>query len=378
MNVTRFTSSRLFRFGLPVVVVLLFTLILEPVHDRISTITVALTFLLIVLSSATLFGRNPALLVSFAAMLCFNYFFLPPFRTFRIADSQNLMAWAAFTITAIVSGELSAYARRRATEAEKQKAEIERLYAELREAFEKAAHAEALERSEKLKSSLLDAVTHDLRTPLTSIKASVTTLLESDGGHRTLELDNESRREFLDIINEESDRLNNFIEGMVEMARVEASAGDGGDGFADANDAIMLALERAGNVTADHRVALELKNDLPLAAMDSRTLAEVIYSLIDNAVKYSPGGSEIKIVSGESRGEIVISVADEGPGIPEDMRAKVFDKFQRVEGSGKAGLGLGLSIARGLIESRKGTIGLAPGENGAGATAVVKIPVYTE
>lgn len=370
------TSLKIFRFGLPVVVVVLFTLILEPVHDRISTITVALTFLLIVLSSATLFGRNPALLVSFAAMLCFNYFFLPPFRTFRIADTQNLMAWAAFTITAIISGELSSYARRRATEAERQKAEIERLYEELREAFDKAAQAEAFERSEKLKSALLDAVTHDLRTPLTSIKASVTTLLESDGGHRTLELDNESRKEFLDIINEEADRLNNFIEGMVEMARLQAGTGEDAPDFSDANDAVVLALDRAKNVVEGHTVTLQLKEDLPLAAIDSRTLAEVIYSLLDNAAKYSPLASQIVVRSGEAGRMIEISVIDRGPGIPEDKRQRVFEKFQRLENTGKHGLGLGLSIARGLIESRKGEIGIAPGEDGAGTTVTVKVPVY--
>ena len=111
-------------------------------------------------------------------MLCFNFFFLPPFHTFTIADPQNWVALTAFFITALAVGQLSASAKRRAEEAEAGRVEIGRLYEELREAFEKASEAEALRRSERFKSALLDAVTHDLRTPLTSIKASATLLLE--------------------------------------------------------------------------------------------------------------------------------------------------------------------------------------------------------
>lgn len=376
MNIINLTSSRIFRFGLPVVALVLVTLLLEPVHERITTITIALTFLLLVLFSATFFGRNPALLASFAAMLCFNFFFLPPFRTLRIAEPQNLMAWAAFTITAIITGELSAYARRRAAEAEKQRVEIERLYSELQGAFDKAAQAEAFKRSEKLKSSLLDAVTHDLRTPLTSIKASVTTLLENEGGHRTIELDSESRLEFLDVINEETDRLNNFIEGMVEMARVEAGASDTKQGASDANAAISRALERAENLTKNHPIQVDPENNLPPAGIEIKALAEVIYTLLDNASKYSPAGRPITILSRSVGDEIEITVADEGPGIPENMREKVFEKFQRLEKMPGSGLGLGLTIARGIIESHKGEIRIEGGDNGVGTKVIISVPSH--
>src|SRR5207253_2632407 len=139
------------------------------------------------------------------AMLCFNFFFLPPVGTFTISDTENLIALFSFLMVAITAGELSAKAKRRAEEAE-------RLYQELQIAFEKASQAEALRRSEKLKSALLDAVTHDLRTPLTSIKASVTMLIEEheqDTIHLTLE--REGRGELLEVINEETDRLNDFV-----------------------------------------------------------------------------------------------------------------------------------------------------------------------
>lgn len=365
------------RFGLPVIAVLLFTLFLEPVHERISTVTIALAFLLLVLFSATFFGRNPALVASFAAMLCFNYYFLPPVGSFRIADPQNLITWAAFTITAIIAGELSAFARRRATEAERQRLEIEKLYSELRQAFELAAESEALKRSEKLKSSLLDAVTHDLRTPLTSIKASVTTLLESEGGHRTVELDAESRLEFLYVINEETDRLNGFIEEMVEMARIQTNAPGREREVGDVNIAINSAMDRAEKLTEKHRIMADLENSLPAVGMDTRALAEVIYSLIDNAVKYSKAGSQITIDSRQYGSSIEITVNDQGPGIPEDMREKVFDKFSRLQTSNASGMGLGLSIARGLVESNDGSIRLEAGNDGTGTRAVVTLPVFS-
>src|SRR5580765_968472 len=252
MNSDHIFRSTLLRYGISIAAVLLATIGLQSLGDQINSTTVALTLLLIVLSLATFLGRNPALLASFVAMLCFNYFFLPPLHTWTIAEPQNLVAWAAFTITAIVAGELSAYARRRAREAE-------RLYEELQTVFKSATQAEALRQSEKLKSALLDAVTHDLRTPLTSIKASVTTLLDSEGGHRTIELDSEGRREFLDVINEETDRLNKFIESMVELARIESGPSPVKRKLSNVEEIISLALSRAEQIPGGHRVVLNIE-----------------------------------------------------------------------------------------------------------------------
>src|SRR5262249_46269746 len=160
-------------------------------------------------------------------VICFNFFYLPPIGAFTISASDNWIALVAFLITAMTVGQLSSRIKRRAEEADTARREIERLYRELQEAFEKASQVKALEQSERLKSALLDAVTHDLRTPLTSIKASVTTLLEEfgrtgSGPLETIRLDPEGRREMLEIIDEEADRLNRFIEGLMDLARIEA------------------------------------------------------------------------------------------------------------------------------------------------------------
>ena len=162
---------------LAVAVVAALTAALKPLGGRVNSTTVALALLLAVLFIAARMESGPALVASVLAMLCFNFFFLPPFGTLHVSEPDNWVALAAFLLTAVIAGQLSARARHRAEEAEVGRLEIKRLYEELRAAFERASHAEALRQSERLKSALLDAVTHDLRTPLTSIKASVSMLL---------------------------------------------------------------------------------------------------------------------------------------------------------------------------------------------------------
>ncbi|MBK7394615.1 MAG: DUF4118 domain-containing protein [Chloracidobacterium sp.] len=368
MNQTGVLNSKLLRFGISVAAVLLSTVGLATLAEHVNLITVSLTLLLIVLASATFFGRNPALLASFVAMLCFNYFFIPPIHTWTISDPQNLVAWAAFTITALVAGELSAYARRRAREAEL-------LYEELQKAFRSATEAEALKQSEKLKSALLDAVTHDLRTPLTSIKASVTTLLDSEGGHRTIELNSEGRAEFLAIINEETDRLNGFIEGMVQLARIEAGSVNTTETLSNVEEIITIALERAEAVVSKHHLTLNIQRELPLIRVDARAIAEVIYNLVENAAKYSPPDTTITITAASHGNAVLISVMDEGKGIPADMREKVFEKFVRLDGDRTDGLGLGLAIARGIVETQHGTIEIKSGENEIGTKVTLTLPI---
>ncbi|MBA3786465.1 MAG: DUF4118 domain-containing protein, partial [Acidobacteria bacterium] len=271
-----FNFSTFQRYFIAVAGIVITIAILEFFHSRINSTTVAFIFLTIVLFVATFLGRNPALLVSLVAMLGFNYFFLPPVRTWTISDPQNLVAWAMFTITSIIVGQLSASVKRRAEEAEKQKDEIKNLYDELQTAFEKASETEALRRSEKLKTALLDAVTHDLRTPLTSIKASITTLLEDEkNGAENFRLDNDNRREFLAVINEETDRLNDFIEGMVELAIIEAGELNLCQTWSEIPEIIQSALNRAEPFLKDSHIKILLEKDLPLIRADSNLLAEV-------------------------------------------------------------------------------------------------------
>ncbi len=361
------------------------TAALTPFNDRLSSTTVALALLLIVLFAATGWGSRPALLAALLGGVCFNFFFLPPVQTFTIAHPQNWLALAAFLITALVVGELSARAKRRAEEAEAGRREIERLYNEYRSAAERARQAEVLEQSERLKSALLDAVTHDLRTPLTSIKAAVTTLLNEAGAGEQVKLDDEARREFFEVINEEADRLNHFVENMVELARIEAGAISLRRRWSSVEEIVAMARARADALTRGHRLEVEIESELPVARVDASLIAEVLYSLIDNAAKYSPAGSRIKISARRAENEmIVIAVEDEGPGIPAHLRERIFDKFFRATSEGAAslgrprGLGMGLAIARGIVEAHGGRVWVEGATGGAGARIAFTAPIGDE
>lgn len=373
---------------LAVVGIGLTTALLAPFHANLSSATVSLALLIVVLAVATVFGSRPALVASVLGVLCFNFFFLPPLYTFTIAESQNWVAFAAFFITAVVAGQLSSYARRRAEESESRRLEIERLYRELQTAFEQASQAEALRRSEKLKSALLDAVTHDLRSPLTSIKTSVTTLLNDDRvGETEYQLSPEERRDFHEIINEDTDRLNHFIEGMVELARIEAGELILRPVWSEAGEIVQAALLRAEPLLENYRIKLFLEDDLPLVRADSKLLSEVLYALLENVSKYVPEKTEIEISVRRAPNETIeFAVADEGEGVPENLRERIFDKFFRVTDDGKisrrtSGSGLGLAIAKGIVEAHQGKIRVADREKtGAdkGAKFIFVVPIGDE
>jgi two-component system sensor histidine kinase KdpD len=361
------------------------TLLLKTVGAHVNAATVSVALLLNVLFIATRWGSLPALVASIFAMLCFNFFFLPPFGTFTIAAPDNWIALAAFLITAVTAGQLSASAKRRAEEAESGRREIERLYAELRDAFERASHAEALRQSEKLKSALLDAVTHDLRTPLTSIKASITTLLDEVRGRvdtGPVALDAESRVEMMEVIDEESDRLSRFISGLIELARIEAGELQLRRRWGAVDEIISTALSRAEPITRSHRVELGVENELPGVRVDERAVSEVVYTLIDNAAKYSSTGSTIRITARHSGDELIeMGVEDDGPGIPVDLRERVFDKFFRATRDGDVrnrqptGTGMGLAIAKGIVEAHDGRIWIESGRNGKGTRVLFTLPI---
>jgi two-component system sensor histidine kinase KdpD len=338
-----------------------------------------------VLLIAMRWGSLPAMVASVLAMLCFNFFFLPPFGTLSIATPDNWIALAAFLITAVTVGQLSARAKKRAEEAESGRREIERLYAELRDAFERASHAEALRQSEKLKSALLDAVTHDLRTPLTSIKASITTLLdEARGvadGEQPIVLDGDSRIEMMEVIDQESDRLNRFIGGLIELARIEAGELQLRRRWGAVDDIITAALTRAEPVTRSHTIDLQIEKELPVVSVDERAVSEVVYTLVENAAKYSPAGTKIQIIAEHiGDGLVRMAVEDEGAGVPEELRERVFDRFFRATRDGDvstnkpSGTGMGLAIARGIIEAHNGKIWIESGSSGKGTRVVFTVP----
>jgi K+-sensing histidine kinase KdpD len=355
------------------------TAVLIPLNHSINATTVGFAFLLLVVFVAIFWGSKPALLASIVSMFCFNFFFLPPLYTLTIADPQNWVALSAYFITALAVGQLSARARRRAEEAEAGRVENRRLYEELKDTFEIRSQAEALKRSEQFKTALLDAVTHDLRTPLTSIKASSTILID-DRQDRGEPLSSSEKDALLEVINQEADRLDRFVESIVDLARIEAGEIELRRNWGPVDEIVDAAVARAEPLLQQHELSIKIEKELPIVRVDARAVAEVIYTLLDNATKYSPPESAISIQAQRADGEVIkISVADEGPGIPVDSRERVFDKFfrdsaQEAEGHAE-GIGIGLSIAKGIVEAHDGRIWIEDGDRGCGTRVSFTVPV---
>ena len=348
-------------------------LLLLPLRTYVNTATIALAFLLVVLLTAATFGSLPALLVSFLSLLMFNYFFTHPYHTFMVADPQNWVALFAFLLTSLIAGSLSAKEKKRAEEAQ-------RLYHQLQEAFDKASEAEALKQSEQLKSALLDAVTHDLRTPLTSMKAAVTSLL-SGPPDATNGLDEEGRLELLEVVDAEIDRMNRLVEGMIQMAKIEAGAMQPQRKWSSVEEICSNALTRTAGIASHHKIRMDLEHDLPMVRVDDIILAEVLYILIENATKFSPKGSEIVLSASKNSEGIQMTVQDHGSGIPVALRDRIFEKFFRGSGfpSGStdgrpAGLGMGLAIAKAIVEAHGGRIWVE-GSNRNGSRFSFWIPI---
>lgn len=334
--------------------------------------------LLVVLIIAMTRGTGPGLFVAVLTALGYSYYFLPP-AGFGIENPNDWVEFVTFTSTALIVGELASRAERRRIEAQQGRLEIERLYGELEQAFDRASEAEAARRNEQLKAALLDALTHNLRTPLTGIKAAVTALIGDSSHARRSALDDEGREELLHVIDEESDRLNRFIEGL-SVADQSNAARVGSGGSVLPGEVVQRALARAGTLTRDHRVTVAVDESASSVAVEAAAVAEALYILLDNASKYSPAGSEIRVVVTQHDDRTVrLEVADDGPGIPEDLRERVFEKFFRLPGREasdprRKGIGLGLSIARRLVESQGGRIWVEPSESG-GTAVVMTLPV---
>lgn len=352
---------------------------------HVNPTTAGLGFLLIVLFVATGWGSRPAVFASLLGLACFNFFFLPPFGTFAIRNPDNWVAFFAFLITAFTAGQLSARAKRRAEEAESAKQEIERLYYQLQDTFERSSQAKALKQSERLKSALLDAVTHDLRTPLTSIKASVTTLLSElyavERNESVALLGSEGRKELLQIIDEEADRLDRFIEGLTKLARIDAGEMYLRRQLCSIDEIITAALKRAEPRTRGHQIEVWIEEELPPVKVDEPAIAEVIYTLVDNAAKYSPPQTPIRIsATPKDDRTILLSVEDEGPGIREDMRERVFEKFFRAMRDGdigdrkSAGTGMGLAIAHGIVAAHGGRLWIEDAAGHRGSKFIIALP----
>ena len=237
-------------------------------------------------------------------------------------------------------------------------------------AVETLSRTEAARESEKLRTAILDSVTHEFRTPLTSIKASVSTLLSSAA------LDDAGRRDLLDVIDEETDRLNRLVGEAAEMAQLDAQRVELHLAPYPVTEIVEAALEKARQVLGKHELRLQISDSLPQVRVDLERIAEVLIHLLENAAKYSPEATPIT-VNAETRGKMVeISVADRGPGIDDLEQSLVFEKFYRGRDQRYRvqGTGMGLAISKAIVEAHGGTIGLTS-QIGSGSVFHFTLPV---
>ena len=225
---------------------------------------------------------------------------------------------------------------------------------------EEAARAAALAQSDELKSALLAAVSHDLRTPLASIKAAATSLLDD-----SIAWDESARAELLSAIDEETDRLTLMVGNLLDLSRIEAGALRPRKDWYDVDEVIGDVRTRLAGRMERHPLTVDIEPDLPPLPFDYVQIAQVLVNLLENAVKHTPPGTPIAVSARRVPGAIEIAVRDEGPGIAAESQRRLFERFYRAGSvTGAGGVGIGLTISKGLVEAHGGEIAVesAPGE----------------
>jgi two-component system, OmpR family, sensor histidine kinase KdpD len=229
--------------------------------------------------------------------------------------------------------------------------------------------------TERLRSALLTSISHDLKTPLASVLGAAGTL--RDLGER---LDDAQKADLLATIIDESERLNRFIANLLDMTKLESGAISPNVALHDLAEIVGSALRRAGRILSRHRVELDLAADLPMVELDAVLFEQALFNLLDNAAKYAPSETTIRIQSWRSGDTVCLRVLDEGTGIPAGDLEHIFDKFYRAQKTDqvRAGTGLGLAISRGFVEAMHGTIVAANRTDRTGAAFTISLPIPRE
>lgn len=311
------------------------TAAMAPFRDRLSLPVVVLLFLVPVLAAAAFGGLWPALGAAVAADLLVNWFFVPPYRTLAVQGGDDLVTLVVYLLVAVAAGlAVDATAAR-------------------------SAEAARLGETDRLRSALLGAVGHDLRTPLSGIKAAVSSLRQPD-----VTFGNADRAELLATIEESTDRLAAVIDNLLAVSRLQAGA-LAADVHPTAVDGVVaqVVLDNGGTVTVD------VPDDLPPALADAGLLERVLANLVTNALA---AGGPVTMRGAAAGGFVTLAVEDHGPGIAPERLDAAFAPFQRLDDHTGGGLGLGLAIARGLTEAQGGTLTATPTEGG-GLTMTISL-----
>ena len=349
--------------------VLLVTVVIGVLEARGHIANISMLYLIVVLAAATFAGRWAAIAASLASFLAYNWFFVQPLHTLTVGDPDEWFALVLFLITAGITGQLASQLRDRAREAAARERETVRLYEERERFRQQATDAEVLRRADELKTALLGAVSHDLRTPLASIIASAGSLRQRD-----VEWTAAEREGFLADIEGEARRLERIVANLLDLSRMESGTLRPERGWYDLAALVDDVLGRMRPRTAAHHVHVDVPEDLPPVPLDYVEIDQVLSNLIENVVVHTPPGTNVWLAARADGDALRVSVADDGPGISE-LGTRAFAAFVRAgDRAGSRGAGLGLAIARGLVEAHGGTIAASP-RDGGGTTITFRLPL---
>jgi K+-sensing histidine kinase KdpD len=319
---------------------------LRPVAPVVS---LGVLYVLAVVAVAVVFGLAYAIPVSVGSMLAFNFLFLPPVHTFALRESENWVALTVYLVVGVVVGELATRSRRLARE---------------------AVEAETLRQTDAVKTAVLHAVSHDLRSPLTAIRAA------SEGlENPSVRLDAHEREGLIETIRIEVGRLERLVENLLDLSRLEAGPARRMPELWTVDALLASALEQLGP-EAD-RIGTTFESDSALVRVDGPQLHRVLVNLLENALKFSSPSDPVDVTVAENDGRIAVRIRDRGAGIAAADRERIFDPFERGSNAGP-GSGLGLAIARGFAEANGGRVWVEPGGQSAGATFVLELPAVED
>lgn len=319
------------------------------IQDQLNYRVVALILLLTVSVIAMLFDIFPVLLAASLSAVIWNYFFIPPLFTLDISSTEDLLMFLSYFFVALLNGVLTF---------------------KIRQAEQKARDKEEKEKTIRLYNTLLNSLSHELRTPIATILGTVDTLKEHTARlpvHQQLDLLNE-----IDIA---GIRLNRQVENILNMSRLESGTLEPRKSWCDLQELVHSVIRKAA-VTGQQVIRYQEEEPLPLFRIDIGFMEQILFNLLHNAVQYTPPEAVIKVEARHEGAQCVIVVRDNGKGFAATELPLVFEKFYRVPHTQPGGSGLGLSIVKGFVEAQNGCVTLANHPEG-GAVFTVEIPAET-
>jgi K+-sensing histidine kinase KdpD len=338
---------------------------LLPFRGDLSRATPALILVVAVVGAGVIGGSVAAVFTAVISALAFNVVFIPPYGTLTIDKLEDYVALAVMLIVAVAVGLLVASQADRRRGAEHREAEIRDLYEQLRTLGEAAQRAEVLVRVDEQRSAMLRSVSHDLRTPLAAIRAVASDLRAG------VAYDDATRTELLDVVCDEAERLDRLVANLLSLSRIEAGALSPDRQAVDLAELVQLVVHRVEGMFRQVRVQLAVGPSLPLVDGDYTQLEQVVTNLLENASRHAPPRSTVHVEVRRRGEDVEVRVIDEGEGVADWERDRIFEPFRRGEGSRSSGIGL--AICKAIVEAHGGAMGVEA-TPGGGATFFFTVP----